>query len=71
MRGFERVRMEPNETKTVRMRLKAEALSYWDEKLRRFVVEPEPVNLLVGPSSAGTKLKARIQVLPRVQPIKR
>jgi hypothetical protein len=49
LRGFERVSLQPGETKTVRMTLKADSLAYWDEKASRFVVEAEPVRLMVGP----------------------
>ena len=38
------------------MKLKAESLAYWDEHAGRFVVEEEPIRILVGGSSADTRL---------------
>jgi beta-glucosidase len=57
LRGFERVSLAPHETKTVRMKLRADSLSYWDEHAGRFVMEEEPVRILVGGSSADTRLE--------------
>ena len=34
------------------MNLKADSLSYWDEHTGRFVVEEEPIRIMVGGSSA-------------------
>jgi beta-glucosidase len=62
LKGFQRVTIQPNETKTVTIPLKASQLAYWDEKLGRFVVEAEPVGLMVGDSSADLKLNATVQV---------
>ena len=60
--GFERVTVQPNETKTVRIALPASRLAYWDAKLQDFRVEAEPVSLMVGDSSAGIALHATVQV---------
>ena len=60
--GFQRVRLEPGETKTVRMRLRAEQLAYWNARSQAFVVEREPVRLMMGDSAAHLPLKATIQV---------
>ncbi len=62
LRGFQRISLQPNETKTVRMQLKAESLSYWDEQAGRFVVEEEPVRILVGGSSADTPLATTVTI---------
>jgi beta-glucosidase len=62
LRGFERVSLQPHETKTVRMKLKAASLSYWDEPAGRFVVEEEPVRIRVGGSSAGTRMETVVTV---------
>ena len=62
LRGFERIALAPHETKTVRMNLKADSLSYWDEQAGRFVVEGEPVRIMVGGSSADTRLQATVTV---------
>jgi beta-glucosidase len=62
LRGFERVSLQPHETKTVRMKLKAASLSYWDEPAGRFVVEEEPVRIRVGGSSADTRMETMVTV---------
>jgi beta-glucosidase len=62
LKGFQRVSIQPNETKTVTIPLKASDLAYWDEKQGQFVVEAEPVGLMVGDSSADLKLNATVQV---------
>src|SRR6202167_5562381 len=58
LKGFQRVMIQPNETKTVQIPLKASSLAYWDEKLRDFRVETEPVKVKVGNSSADLALSA-------------
>ena len=60
--GFQRVHLEPGQTKTVTMTLKAEQLAYWDTKNQRFMVEHEPVRLMVGDSSANLPLTRTVQV---------
>ncbi len=62
LRGFERVALQAGETKTVQMKLKAASLAYWDEKASRFVVEDEPVRLMVGGSSADVRLETTVTV---------
>jgi beta-glucosidase len=62
LEGFERVSLAPNETKTVEILLKAAQLAYWDEASRDFVVETEPVRLMIGDSSADIKLEKTIPV---------
>jgi hypothetical protein len=44
------------------MILNAEQLAYWDAKNQRFVVEREPVQLMVGDSSASLPLRGIVQV---------
>ena len=60
--GFHRVHLAPGETRTVTMALNSEQLAYWDAKNGRFVVEREPVRLMVGDSSANLPLNATVQV---------
>ncbi len=62
LEGFQRVTVNPNETKTVDIPLKASQLAYWDEKANTFTVEAEPVSLMVGDSSADMKLNTTVQV---------
>jgi len=62
LRGFERVALQAGQTKTVQLKLKAASLAYWDEKTNRFVVEREPVRLMVGGSSADVRLETTVLI---------
>jgi beta-glucosidase len=59
LRGFQRVNLEPGETKSVTLRIAAEDLGYWDPAQHTWVVEPGPIELLVGSSSADADLTLR------------
>jgi beta-glucosidase len=60
--GFKRVHVDPGQTKTVTMTLNADQLAYWNAKSQSFVVEREPVRLMVGDSSANLPLTRIVQV---------
>jgi beta-glucosidase len=60
--GFKRVSVDPGQTKTVTMTLNADQLAYWNAKSQSFVVEREPVQLMVGDSSANLPLTKTVQV---------
>jgi len=62
LEGFKRVTIEPNETKTVEIPLKASSLAWWDEKLPGFRVETEPVDLMVGNSSSDIEASTTVKV---------
>jgi beta-glucosidase len=62
LKGFQRVTLAPNETRTVQIPLKAEALAYWDEASNRWVVEADEVKLMAGSSSADSRLEKTIAV---------
>jgi beta-glucosidase len=62
LKGFQRVNVQPNETKTVTIPLKVSDLGYWNEKTGKFQVEAEPVSLMVGESSADIKLNTTVKV---------
>lgn len=62
LKGFSRVSLKPGETKTVSVPLKAESLAWWNEKTNRWEVEPGPVTLLVGRSSADIRLQKTIHI---------
>lgn len=59
LRGFKRVGLDPGETKAVTLRVAAADLAYWNVSKHAWVVEPGPVELLVGGSSAEPDLKLR------------
>ncbi len=62
LRGFRRIRLQPGETRTVELPLKAESLAYWDMTQHAWVVEPDEVQISVGGSSASDRLKTGITV---------
>jgi len=62
LKGFMRVTVQPNETRTVQIPLKASTLAFWDEKVHDFRVETEPVKVMVGNSSADLPLSATVRV---------
>lgn len=61
LRGFERVPLNPGETKTVHFRLTPDDLSILD-KNNNFVVEPGAFNIMVGSSSEDIRLKKQIEL---------
>jgi beta-glucosidase len=62
LKGFQRVTLSPNETKTVQIPLKASMLAFWDERQGQFKVEAEPVKLMIGSSSKDIKLATTVNV---------
>ncbi|MFZ1083978.1 MAG: glycoside hydrolase family 3 C-terminal domain-containing protein [Terracidiphilus sp.] len=62
LEGFQRVSLKPNETKTVRMSLKASTLAWWDEKVPGFRVEAEPVSVMIGNSASEILLSSTVNV---------
>jgi len=62
LEGFKRVTIQPGETKTVEIPLKASSLAWWDEKLPGFRVEAEPVRVMVGNSSNDIEASTTVKV---------
>ena len=62
LKGFKRVTIRPNETKTVQIALQASALAWWDESLPGFRVEAEPVRVMIGNSSSDIQLATTVNV---------
>jgi len=62
LKGFQRITLKPNETKTLTIPLKAENLAYWDIKSKKFVVEKDKIQLMIGSSSADIRLQQTISV---------
>ena len=54
LKGFERVTLQPGETRTVRFELPAETFALWDANMRE-IVEAGEVDIRVGNSSASLK----------------
>ena len=62
LKGFQRIPLQPGQTKTAQLVLKAAQLAYWDTKQHSFVVENDDLQLMIGSSSADTKLMKTIKV---------
>ena len=58
LRGFDKVALDPGESKTVRFTLRARDLAYWDTASGAFLVEEAPYEVLVGGSSRRADLLA-------------
>jgi beta-glucosidase len=63
LRGFQRVHLEPGQTKTIEFALDPEALAFWNEDMKR-VVEPGAFDVMVGPNSVDLTT-ARLEVVER------
>jgi beta-glucosidase len=63
LRGFQRISLQPGETKSVTLELPAEKLAFWDEKTHAFLVEPGAYEVMAGASSADIRLNDRIEVI--------
>jgi beta-glucosidase len=64
LRGFERVTIGPNQTRTVKIPLKGIDLAYWNADKHSFVVEAGKVDILIGASSADVKVQKTVGVTP-------
>jgi beta-glucosidase len=62
LRGFARVNLQPGETKTVKLPLKGNELTYWDAAKHSFLLEPGKVSVMVGASSADVRVEKTIAV---------
>ena len=62
LRGFERITLNPGQTKTVTLTIPGSKLAFYDEKIHDFRVEPEPIDILVGSSSVDIRLKSQFRV---------
>jgi beta-glucosidase len=63
LKGFRRITLKPNETKTVQMQLKAESLAYWNTGEQRFVVEHDKIHIMLSGSSAQTRFEKTVSVV--------
>jgi beta-glucosidase len=60
LKGFEKVRLNPGETRHVSLDLDARAFSYWDETAHKWTIDPGKFVILVGDSSENTPLHADV-----------
>ena len=62
LKGFDKVMLQPGESKTVSVRLGEEAFRFYDPMLRQWVVEPGAFTVHVGASSADIRLTGKLNV---------
>jgi beta-glucosidase len=60
LKGFQKVRLAPGETKHLSLTLDARSFSYWDEANKKWTIDPGKFVLRVGDSSENTPLTADI-----------
>ncbi|MEI7421490.1 MAG: glycoside hydrolase family 3 C-terminal domain-containing protein [Prolixibacteraceae bacterium] len=63
LRGFERISLQPGETKSITINISAEKLAFYEEKTHGFVIEPGVFEVLAGSSSEDIRLKDHFEVL--------
>jgi beta-glucosidase len=62
LKGFKRITLQPNETGSVTIPLNAQDLAYWDTHLKKFVVEKDKIQLLIGSSSEDIRSQQTISI---------
>ncbi|HEY6806464.1 MAG TPA: glycoside hydrolase family 3 C-terminal domain-containing protein [Pyrinomonadaceae bacterium] len=62
LKGFERVSIKAGKTQLVSLKLNASDLAYWNVEQHQFVVEPDHVELMIGPSSSDLRLKKIVSI---------
>ena len=62
LRAFQRVHLEPGQSKQVRLSFAAADLAHWDVSRNRWVVESSTQDILVGASSADIRQRASLRV---------
>jgi beta-glucosidase len=61
LRGFERIRLAPGETKTVSFTLTRDDLAIWNQQMK-FVVEPGKFKVMIGSGSEDIRLNGEFEV---------
>ena len=69
LRGFQKVRLEPGEKKTVSVHLDARAFSFWEPRVHAWVTEPGQFEILIGSSSAHIHATLGVGVVPADYPV--
>jgi beta-glucosidase len=60
LKGFEKVRLAPGETRHITLNLDARAFSYWDEAAHKWAIDPGKFVVRVGDSSENTPLSTEV-----------
>ncbi len=62
LKGFEKVRLAPGETRRVTLNLDASAFSYWDSTAHKWTLDPGKFVIRVGDSSESTPLQGDLTI---------
>ncbi|HEY1805135.1 MAG TPA: glycoside hydrolase family 3 C-terminal domain-containing protein [Terracidiphilus sp.] len=62
LKGFQKIRLDPGQTKHVTISLDARSFSYWDQSAQRWIIDPGKFVIRVGDSSENTPLTAEIDL---------
>ncbi|MGB6745121.1 MAG: glycoside hydrolase family 3 C-terminal domain-containing protein, partial [Terracidiphilus sp.] len=62
LRGFQRVALQPGETRHISLALPATALSYYDVVTHKFIVAPGMFDVMIGSSSIDIRLRSELDV---------
>jgi beta-glucosidase len=62
LKAFERVELQPGETKTVTLPLERSAFEYWSPVTKQWVLDPGTFEVQIGASSRDIRLRAPVQV---------
>ncbi len=57
LKGFEKIRLVPGETKCIKLLLDRDAFSFWSPETKNWIIEPGRFDILVGSSSRDIRLK--------------
>ena len=63
LKAFNKVSLEPGETKTVKFVLDKEALSFWDAEEKTWVAEPGEFEILAGSSSRDIRARKAFELI--------
>lgn len=69
LRGFEKVALEPNETKTVTFTLNRRAFSYWDTEFHCWAVDSGDYSIAIGASSRDIRCTDTVNIVSVVRPL--
>jgi beta-glucosidase len=62
LKGFKRVSLEPDQTKTITFELFTNQLGFYNREMR-YVVEPGTIEIMVGASSEALPLTAKVKII--------
>jgi len=62
LKGFQKVSLNPGETRHITLNLDARAFSYWDESAHKWTIDPGRFEIRVGDSSENTPLAAGLNL---------